>query len=160
MRARRRLRLRLAVPLAIGTLGLMGCAAKPRPRLSLAREEPGSVHFRNYCAACHQYDGQGMGSAPPLSGSPWVKGPEDRLIRLALHGVSGPMEVGGKIYDQEMPGFGEVLTDADMAALLTFVRSRFGDGSPPVTEAAVRRVRAREQGRTQYWRVSELLEQR
>jgi len=49
-----------------------------------------------------------MGEAPPLAGSPWVTGPEERLIKIVLHGVHGPMQIEGKTYDQEMPGFGRI----------------------------------------------------
>lgn len=122
--------------------------------------EPGRARFQNYCAACHQYDGQGVGEAPPLEGSPWVTGPQERLIKIALHGLRGKIEVQGKTYDREMPGFGSILTDADLASLLSFVRSRFGQPKQPVTAAAVRRVRAANQGRTRYWNAAELLERR
>ena len=101
-----------------------------------------------------------MGEAPPLEGSPWVTGPQERLIKIALHGVRGAIEVQGKTYDREMPGFGSILTDEDLASLLSFVRSRFGGPSQPITAAAVRRVRAANQHRTRYWNAGELLEQR
>ena len=101
-----------------------------------------------------------MGEAPPLDGSPWVTGPQDRLIKIVLHGLRGRIEVQGKTYDREMPGFGSILTDADLASLLSFVRSRFGGPSQPVTAAAVSRVRAANQDRTRYWNAAELLEQR
>jgi mono/diheme cytochrome c family protein len=99
-----------------------------------------------------------MGETPPLAGSAWVTGPESRLIKIVLHGVRGPMEVRGKTYDLEMPGFGQVLSDADVASLLSFVRGRFGARGEPVTSAAVSRVRAANQTRTEYWSVEELLE--
>lgn len=99
-----------------------------------------------------------MGDAPPLAGSPWVIGPQDRLIRIVLHGVHGPMEVEGKAYNQEMPGFGQILSDGDIASLLSYVRGRFGAPGQPVTEAAVSQVRAANQTRTGYWTVKELLE--
>jgi mono/diheme cytochrome c family protein len=98
-----------------------------------------------------------MGDAPPLAGSPWVTGPEDRLIRIVLHGVRGPMEVHGKTYDQEMPGFGQILSDADIASLLSFVRRRFGT-SESIDPATVSRVRAANQSRTAYWSTRELME--
>jgi mono/diheme cytochrome c family protein len=98
-----------------------------------------------------------MGDAPPLAGSPWVTGPEDRLIRIVLHGVRGPMEVHGKTYDQEMPGFGQILSDPDIASLLSFVRKRFGP-SESIAPATVNRVRASHQGRTAYWSTRELME--
>ena len=115
------------------------------------------MQFNNYCAACHQHDGQGGVEAPPLAGSPWVTGPEGRLIRIVLHGVRGAMEVRGNTYDREMPGFGQVLSDADAASLLSFVRRRFGAPSEPITPATVSRVRAANQTRTGYWSVEELL---
>ena len=132
------------------------CGAQRRPS-RMPDAEPGSRQFQSYCAACHQYDGQGMGDAPPLAGSPWVTGPEDRLIRIVLHGVRGTMEVNGKTYDREMPGFGQILSDADVASLLSFVRRRYGAPSDPIAPETVSRVRAANQTRTDYWRVEELL---
>ena len=120
--------------------------------------EPGRISFQSYCAACHQYDGQGMGDAPPLAGSPWVTGPEDRLIRIVLHGLRGRLEVYGKTYDQEMPGFGQILSDADIAVLLSYIRRHFGAPSEAVTAATVGKVRVANQTRTRYWSVEELLE--
>ena len=116
------------------------------------------ARFQSYCAACHQYDGQGMGDTPPLAGSPWIAGPEKRLIRIVLNGVRGPIEVSGKTWNQEMPGFGQILSDTDIAALLSFVRKRFGATGEPITPAAVSRVRAASQNRIGYWSVDELLE--
>lgn len=100
-----------------------------------------------------------MGAAPPFDDSPWVTGPEDRLIKIVLHGVSGRMEIHGKNYDREMPGFGQVLSDADIASLLTYVRGRFGGPSEPITPEAVKKVRAASPNRTAYWTVDELLAQ-
>ncbi len=101
-----------------------------------------------------------MGEAPPLEGSPWVTGPQERLIKIALHGLRGKIEVQGKTYDREMPGFGSILTDADLASLLSFVRSHFGQPNQPVTAAAVSRIRTANQHRTRYWNAGELLDQR
>jgi len=99
-----------------------------------------------------------MGDAPALAGSPWVTGPASPLIRIVLHGVRGPMIVGGKTYDREMPGFGQILSDTEVAFLLSYVRKQFGAPSEPITAEMVSRVRAANQTRTQYWRVDELLE--
>ncbi|MBK5292851.1 MAG: cytochrome c [Acidobacteriia bacterium] len=137
---------------------LAGCSVQRRHTSNpILDPEHGRIQFQNYCAACHQYDGQGMGDAPPLDGSPWVTGPEDRLIGIVLHGVRGPMEVSGKTYDLEMPGFGQVLSDAGAASLLSFVRMRFGAPVAPIAPAAVSRVRALHKTRTDYWSVEELL---
>lgn len=97
------------------------------------------------------------GEAPPLDGSAWVAGPENRAIKIVLHGLRGPIEVRGKAYNQEMPGFGPILTDADIASLLSYVRKRFGGASTPVSEAAVSVIRTANRGRKGYWTVDELL---
>jgi mono/diheme cytochrome c family protein len=67
--------------------------------------------------------------------------------------------VGSKTYNQEMPGFGPVLTDADIASLVSYVRKRFGGAGTPVSEAAVGLIRAANRGRTEYWTVDELPKQ-
>ena len=133
-----------------------GCGDHRR-QVRLPQAEPGQIQFQSYCAACHQYDGQRMGDAPALAGSQWVAGPASRLIRIVLHGVRGPMVVDGKTYDREMPGFGRILSDADIASVLSFVRRRFGAPSEPITPMAVSRVRAANQTRTDYWSTEELL---
>ncbi|MBI3680670.1 MAG: cytochrome c [Acidobacteria bacterium] len=133
-----------------------GCVAHRR-QARVPDAQRGNMQFQSYCAACHQYDGQGVGAAPPLDGSPWVTGPESRLIKIVLHGVRGPMEVHAKTYDLEMPGFGQILSDADVASLLSFVRGRFGAPGEPITPATVSRVRAANQTRTDYWSVEELI---
>jgi mono/diheme cytochrome c family protein len=68
------------------------------------------------------------------------------------------LDVNGKTYDMEMPGFGRVLSDEDAASLLTFVRVHFGAPSEPIAADAVRAARAANQNRQDYWSVSELLE--
>ena len=137
---------------------LTSCTARPRaPAPPAATVSSGGELFQSYCAACHQYDGQAVGEAPPLDNSPWVIGPADRLIKIVLHGVRGKMEVQGKTYNREMPGFGQILSDEAAAALLTFVRSRFGAPEEPISVAMVNRVRTANEGRTDYWTVGELL---
>jgi mono/diheme cytochrome c family protein len=100
-----------------------------------------------------------MGEAPPLEGSAWIAGPENRVIRIVLHGLRGTIEVRGKTYNQEMPSFGPILTDADIASLLSFARGRFGRASTPVSAAAVSLIRAANRGRMDYWTVDELLKE-
>ena len=129
-----------------------GCAGEPAPST-----ERGGLSFRNYCAPCHLPDGRGVeGGGPPLAGSAWIRGPESRLIRIVLNGVRGPIDVGGATYDREMLAFGPILSDEEIAALLTFVRHRFG-ASGPVTPPSVRRTREATRDRTEYWTADELL---
>ncbi len=138
---------------------LVGCThAQSHARIPDA--DPERTRFETYCAGCHLNEGPFMmGEAPPLEGSSWVAGPENRVIRIVLHGLRGPIEVRGKTYNQEMPGFGSVLTDADIASLLSYVRKRFGAASTPVSEAAVRLIREANRDRTDYWTVGEMMKE-
>jgi mono/diheme cytochrome c family protein len=139
-------------------LWLAACGGRrPQAEVPKLAADRGAVLFQSYCAACHQYDGQGMGKAPPLAGVSWVTGPESRLIKIVLHGLRGPMVVEGQTYDLEMPGFGQVLSDTDVAVLLSYVRRRFGGSAEPIRPETVGRGRAAHPNRTEYWTVEELL---
>jgi mono/diheme cytochrome c family protein len=132
---------------------LIACSVAPAQTV----EKPGEKSFTNYCATCHQYVNPGMGEAPPLHNSPWVDGPEERLVKIVLHGVRGRLELGGKVYDREMPGFGAIFSDQQLAELVSFVRMTLGKATKPVSQATVQRIRERYKGRTDYWPADELL---
>lgn len=100
-----------------------------------------------------------MGEAPPLAGSAWVAGAEGRVIRIVLHGLHGKIEVAGKTYNQEMPGFAPVLSDVEIASLLTYARKKFGAVDEKVSETAVAQIRAAHRERKHYWTVDELLKE-
>lgn len=122
--------------------------------------DAGRGMFAAHCASCHGSDGKGTeGGPPPLRDAPWIRGSESRLIKIVLHGVRGRMEIDGKTYDLEMPGFGRVLSDSDVAEVLSFVRRSFGRETEPVTPAGVRRVRDANRDRSAYWTVEELLQE-
>jgi mono/diheme cytochrome c family protein len=149
--------------LSLASLGvaclLVGCAASHKHAV-VPYVDPGRTQFESYCAACHVSNGAGMAAeAPPLDGSPWVTGPEDRLIKIVLHGLRGAIEVSGKTYNQEMPAVGQVLTDTQIASLLSFVRQRFGAASTPILPATVREVRGATLNRSGYWTVDELMKE-
>lgn len=116
-----------------------------------------------HCATCHQPDGKGLDPAfPPLVGSPWVLGSEDRLIKIALHGIHGKIEVNGKVYDPEkgvppMTAFESLLGDGEMAAVLTYVRNSWGNKAAPVLPETVKKVRAATKDHTIFWKPEELL---
>ena len=102
----------------------------------------GESVYQKYCSTCHQPDGQGIpGAFPPVAGADWIEGDEGRLIRLVLNGMQGPITVRGKQYNNVMTPHG-FLTDEQISAVLTFVRSSFGNDAPPVSAAAVAAVRA------------------
>jgi mono/diheme cytochrome c family protein len=138
---------------------LVGCGNEENLDHSPDPADLGKTRFENYCAACNQLGGLGIeGRVPPLDGSPWVAGSESRLIRIVLHGLRGPIKIGGQTYNLEMPSFGQAFKDDEIASMLSYVRSRYGEPSPPITAATVSQVRAATQNRSQYWTVDELLD--
>ncbi len=127
-----------------------------------ADPKAGEKTFKNYCAACHHPEGLGThptaaAPVPPLLGSEWVTGPEGRIVRIVLHGVRGSIKVADRSYDLEMPGFGQILADAQVASLLSFVRQRYGGNAPPIDAATVKRIRAETRDRNGYWTAEDLL---
>ena len=99
---------------------------------------------------------------PPLVNSQWATGDEERLAKIVLHGVWGPMEVNGTTYDPSkgvppMTAFGSILSDREIAAVLTYTRNSWGNKAPAVSEKTVKRVRSENTNRTIFWKPEELL---
>jgi mono/diheme cytochrome c family protein len=98
------------------------------------------------CAACHQASGMGVsGVFPPLAGAEWVLGDEKVLVSILLHGVQGELVVKGNTYNGVMPAFGN-LPDEEIAAVLTYVRSEWGNQAPAITAATVQSQREATKG--------------
>ena len=98
-------------------------------------QSKGRVIFQKICAACHQQEGEGKeGVAPPLAGSEWVKAPNgERLVRIVLNGLSGPIQVQGKTWNLVMPPWRENLDDEQIALVLDYIRSQWGgEGAAPI----------------------------
>lgn len=114
-----------------------------------------------YCSVCHQPGGQGApGQFPPLAQSEWVVAPGyDRLVRMVLDGVHGPITVRGQNYNGAMPPFGELLRDDEIAAILTFIRQNqiWGNEASSVSPERVAEIRAETASRTTAWTADELL---
>jgi mono/diheme cytochrome c family protein/glucose/arabinose dehydrogenase len=117
---------------------------------------PGQAIYEALCLNCHQASGQGLtGVYPPLAKSEWVAGDPQTLIKLTIHGLAGPTKVLGKDYGLvPMPPMG--LDDQQLADVLTYVRSAFGNQAPAVTPAEVKTVREATKGRTAPWTAAEL----
>ena len=110
------------------------------------------------CIACHQTTGLGLpGAYPPLAGSEWAQGPDDRIIRIVLNGLSGPVTVKNTSYNNSMPAFGPQLRDEQIAGVLTYVRSEWGNNAPAVSPDKVKEIRAAVAARTGPWSPAELL---
>ncbi|MFM2199056.1 MAG: hypothetical protein RLZZ505_2488 [Verrucomicrobiota bacterium] len=95
------------------------------------------------CGACHGQQGEGTAAAPPLAGSEWVNGPAENLIRIQLRGLTGPIKVKGQEYNFPSGMMAMAYqTDEQIAAVLTHVRSNFGNKAPAVTAAEVSALRS------------------
>jgi len=97
----------------------------------------GAVVYAGNCVACHQANGQGLaGVFPPLVASRWVLEKDERLIAILLHGINGAIEVRGQTYQGVMPAFPQ-LSNAELAAVLTYLRSSWGNDAPAIEAAAI-----------------------
>jgi mono/diheme cytochrome c family protein len=116
-----------------------------------------------YCNTCHQSNGKGLESSgfPPLAGTTWVTGSEERLIKLVLKGLYGPIDVLGKKYPGQVPmtPFAGMLNDDEVAAVLTYVRNSFGNKASAISAEKVKATRASVQDKTGFYSPEELLKQ-
>jgi len=117
----------------------------------------GAMTFAANCASCHGAGGEGIsGAFPPLSGSAVVNGAPNVPIKIVLHGLQGPLTVAAVRYDGLMPAFGGTLTDAQIAAALTYVRSLPSNKGGAVTPEDVASVRTQTASHSESFAPSEL----
>ena len=110
-------------------------------------EDPGEYTYSMYCGACHQSDGNGDGARfPPLAKTDWVTGDKNRLIDIVLNGLEGDIEVRGDPYNNIMPQH-SFLSDDELANVLTFIRTNFGNRASEIQpgEVAAHRVKTSEE---------------
>lgn len=117
------------------------------------------VYSQN-CVVCHQPTGLGVpGQFPPLVGSEWVLGNDwhgdNHLVKILLKGLQGPIQVKGGTFNNAMPPWAQ-LTDEQIADVLTYVRSEWGNAAPPVTKEFVKTVRDRSTSRSEPWSQKDL----
>ena len=116
-----------------------------------------------HCGTCHQPHGKGLPEAgfPPLAGTNWATGSEERLIKLTLKGLMGPIEVQGRAYPGLVPmtPFEALLNDEEIAATLTYVRNSFGNEASVITPEAVKAVRKTIADKSGFYSPEELLKE-
>ncbi|MEO6836036.1 MAG: cytochrome c [Candidatus Tumulicola sp.] len=101
----------------------------------------GAKVYQTNCSSCHQADGKGLaGSFPPLAGNPMVIGDPKNVIHAVKYGLTGKIAVQGHVFNGIMPPWGSQLSNTDIAAAVTYVRSSWGNKATAVTEAAVNAV--------------------
>ncbi len=102
----------------------------------------GQKIFTTNCSSCHQANGKGQpGVFPPLDGNPVVTGPADKVITIVKNGLSGKISVNGTTYNGQMPSWKGTLSDSDIAAVITYIRSAWSNKAPAVTAAQVTAVK-------------------
>jgi mono/diheme cytochrome c family protein/glucose/arabinose dehydrogenase len=116
-----------------------------------------------YCSTCHQADGKGLPSSgfPSLSGTPWVTGNEERLVKIILKGMMGAIEVNGKSYKGQVPmtPFEGLLNDEEIASVATFIRNSFGNEAAAVSPEKVKQVRAAIKNKKDFYQSAKLLKE-
>ena len=116
----------------------------------------GEKVFKKNCMVCHQKNGQGLpGAFPPLAGSEWVTGKPEVVAAIVLSGVSGAIEVNGTIYNGAMPGLG-ALSDRDIAGIVSYIRSAWGNTADAIDEASVSALREKFSDHPSPWTAEEL----
>lgn len=94
--------------------------------------------FTTNCSSCHQANGKGQpGVFPPLAGNAVVTGPADKVITIVKNGLSGKITVNGSTYNGQMPAWKGTLSDSDIASVVTYIRSSWGNKASAVTPAQV-----------------------
>jgi mono/diheme cytochrome c family protein/glucose/arabinose dehydrogenase len=129
------------------------------PRVARPQElsfaELGKTLYSN-CMSCHQANGRGLPPVyPPLRGSEIVHGDAETLVKIVIHGMEGPIVVDGQRYNQVMPA-APLVTDEEIAAVLSYVRSAWGNTGAPIDAATVAKVREESKGRNTPWSSREL----
>jgi mono/diheme cytochrome c family protein len=103
----------------------------------VAASDGASVYQQN-CSSCHQATGTGLaGTFPPLAGNPTVTGDAKTVVHIVKYGLNGKVTVAGKDFNGMMPAWGQQLSNAQIASVITYVRASWGNKASAVTEADV-----------------------
>lgn len=104
---------------------------------------PGKAVYGKICASCHLGTGAGVpaNNIPPLAGSAIAQGDSKNPISIVLHGFRGPIQRNGVAINGQMAAWKDVLSDQEIADVLTYVRSSWGNAGAAVTVDEVKAVR-------------------
>ena len=134
-----------------GKPGVVVSVVKPLTNEQQLLFDSGKQTYAGLCTACHQPTGKGLeGLAPPLADSEWVNGDPERIIKVVMHGLRGPIKVKGLSYNYDMPAAG-FLSDEQIAGVLTYIRREWDHEASPVPLDLVQKIRAETKGRTDAW---------
>jgi mono/diheme cytochrome c family protein len=138
----------IIVLLGVGLISMKAPVSMEAPLAAAVLEpagappERGKQIYEQTCLPCHQADAGGVqGMTPPLRKSPYVQGASARLIGILLQGLNTGVEIDGDTYTNPMPPFGATLKDEDIADVLSYLRSHFGNKAGPISKLQVSRIR-------------------
>src|SRR5271166_1677661 len=123
----------------VAGLGAVPATPTPAGGAVAAAGPDGSKIYASNCASCHGASGQGLpGSFPPLAGNPFVTGDPSKVIAAVDNGMHGAITVNGQTFNGSMPAWKATLKPDEIAAVITYIRSSWGNKAPPVTEAQIK----------------------
>ncbi len=91
--------------------------------------------YETYCMSCHMENGEGIPGAFPAIAKAGNLNDKNRLVKVILQGVRGPLTVKGVKYDGEMAGIG--ISDKETADVINYIRNSWGNKAPMITVADV-----------------------
>jgi glucose/arabinose dehydrogenase/mono/diheme cytochrome c family protein len=133
--------------------------AKPLSPVQQRRKKMGEDYYLSRCAICHGSDGRGIASlAPALADSEWVTGPSERLARIVLHGLQGPISVRGESWNNVMPGHLDVpsFNNETASGLLTFLHRAWGHSGRVIEPEFIEDIREETSEHVGLWTAEEL----
>ncbi|MCU4175625.1 c-type cytochrome [Carboxylicivirga sp. N1Y90] len=114
---------------------------EPTSLNNLKDNNAGELAYKKNCQSCHQRDLGGIpGMYPPLAENKAIEGDKATLIKIVLDGMSGEIEVNGEKYNGVMASYRN-LPDAEIAAVLNYIRTGFGNDGDIITAAEVKALR-------------------
>lgn len=117
-------------------------AAASSPQAVAASASDGAKVFDANCSSCHGAKGEGIaGAIPPLADNPTVTGDPTKPIHIVKYGLTGQISVNGHSFNGQMPNWGKTLSDAQIAAVLTYARSSWGNKASAISAAQVAAVK-------------------
>lgn len=123
----------LAMVFALGAIASLG--------KNVVAASNGATVYTTNCSSCHGAAGKGVaGAFPPLAGNPHVTGAAKSVIHTVKYGLTGSITVAGSPYNGTMPPWGAQLSNDDIAAVITYIRSSWGNKASAVKSADVAKV--------------------
>lgn len=135
---------RIFLVFVVVIISLSAVTAQTNNKLTAASVARGKMIYLQRCMVCHQADGGGVPKLnAPLDGSTAVNGANiTKLIKNIVKGFNDRVEIDGEFYENAMPAAAD-LTDAQIADVLTFIRTSWSNKAAPVTLMQVKQIRSK-----------------